>query len=254
MSILSKKVENMRIKSNNINALRTINSYFSQDKKNNLISNANTKDNSKVNSFIKSIVDQKIQMNNMMDKMKIGNVKQKLKLDLEKDKCIKDIRDICTKYDKELSTYKGYSPELDSILSGNIDMVTGTMDFKDVDKHITNVEYSIIHGDSDSLKEYYNKGADKNETFANYMNDSDKIDIDGVMSSNKISDGQKRDIGILEVVKDAYKNLYNIMDRIKAFQKESTERLNQLQKNMTNNIEVLKKQRLKQNDIKKGKL
>lgn len=220
------------------------NNYFT---KNNIsILKTNKKDKSKENSncdsFVKSIFNQKAQMEDMTNKISMDNLKRQLKLGEEKDKCIEGIKKICSKNEKLLSGDKGYSSKLDFILSGNSEMVTQTMDFNEVCKNIGNLEYSVVNNKSEYLKKYYNEGADKKETFYKYMGDDTGINVDEVMSSNKVSDDVKTHVGILESLKDAYGKLYNSMDRIKNFKEESAKRLKELQENMQKNMQNITEQ------------
>lgn len=126
------------------------------------------------------------------------------------------------------------------------------MDYGEVDKYISNLEYAVAYNCMDSLAEYYNKGADKNETLAQYKNDNGGMDINKIMSSDTVSEEVKGKISLLEGLKDCYKNLYDIMDRIKQFQEESAEKLKELQKNMGKSIEDARKQEI--NIISKPRL
>jgi flagellar biosynthesis chaperone FliJ len=171
-------------------------------------------------------------MNDIIDKVKMSDFKQRLQLEDEKNKCIKDIKDTCKQYKDQLASNMGISNEIDDILSGNVEKVTSSMDFNEVSKHIGNLEYSLIHGSRSSLEEYYRNRKDKDQTFAQYMNDNSPIDIDKVMSSKDVSEGIKGQLGLLESLKKQYENLFDIIDRIKKFKEESTEGLKKLQENM----------------------
>lgn len=185
----------MHIKSNTISFLNTNDYYFNQNKQKHSTFNFNSQEkiqkSSNEDSFVKSIFDQKKQMNDLIDKVKINDFKERLQLEDEKNNAIKAIKDYCNTFKDQLGFGKGYSKELDSILSGNVDAVVGTMDYNEVDKHISNLEYAVANNCMDSLAEYYNKGADKNETLAQYQNDNSAMDINKAMSSDTLSEEKK---------------------------------------------------------------
>lgn len=187
------------------------------------------------------ILNQKNEMTDIVNNAKMENIKMGIKLGEEKNSWIKSIKDTCSRYSEQLSVGIGFSSKLDSILLGDVDKVTQEMDFGEVSKNINNLEYSLVHNNSTDLKKYYSEGADQYETFSQYVGDNSQIDINKVMSSDAISDEVKGQVGVLETLKKQYEGLYNTMDKIKDFKKNSNKRIEELQSKMENNIKELNK-------------
>jgi hypothetical protein len=238
-----------------VSVYKKMHEYIIEEKKKNaqLNTTLNSKDKNKKNSnndsFIKNIIDQKAQMNDILDKVNQENFKRRVQLEDEKNEAIKNVKDVCKSNKALFSKDKGYSKELDAILSGNVDEVIDSMDFAEVSKHIGNLEYGVAKGTSEeiikkyqeALKKYYEEGADKKETFAQYMGDSNGLNIDEVMSSKSTSDEVKAHLAALECLKASYKGLYDAIDRIKTFKEESARRVKELKENMEKNIQALGK-------------
>jgi hypothetical protein len=226
---------------------------YDKNKKNTSVIKMDCKDSNikkyQCDSFIKNVFDNKKQMNDIIDKVKMSDFKQRLQLEDEKNKCIIDIKDTCKKYKDQLAPNMGISNELDYILSGNVEKVTSTMDFNEVSKHISNLEYSLIHGSRGALEEYYRNRKDKDQTFAQYMNDNSAMDIEKVMSSEDVSEETKGQLGLLEGLKKQYEYLFDIIDRIKKFKEESTEGLKKLQENMEKCLAETKNQGIMENKL-----
>lgn len=229
----------MKIKNSSINTLMAANNFFTKKSNNVLSLNLKKKKENSAANTMTNILNAKNQMNDIINKTKVEDMKKSAQLEKEKQEYIDDIKDICSKYSDQLSVGLGYSQGLNDIVLGNVDAVTRTMDFNYVSNNISNLEYSIIHSASNSLKQYYSEGDDKKETFSQYMGDNTPLDIDKVMSSNTVSDDIKGQLGALDSLLGGYRSLYKTIDKINEFKQESAQRLAKLQKNMENNIKKI---------------
>lgn len=236
----------MQVRNNNINLFKITNDYITQNKKKamqfKIGKEVGNKKDSGNHNFAKEIIDQKTQMNKILEKTKTEDLKRKMQLSEEKNDCIKNIKELTKDFQPLFKDYKGMSMSLDAILGGNVDTVTGTMSVGDVYKNIGNLEYSIVHGQDAALAKYYKEGADQHETFAQYMGDNSELNIKDILNSKSTPDIVKAKVEALECLKTAYGSLYNIMDKIKSFAEESVKRMEELQKNMQNNINFLSKE------------
>lgn len=230
----------IKIRNGSINTLMATDIFFTKKSNNVLSLNLKKKkENSTANNTMTNILNAKNQMNDIISKTKVEDMKKSAQLEKEKQEYIDDIKDICSKYSDQLSVGLGYSQVLNDIVLGNVDAVTRTMDFNYVSDNISNLEYSLIHSASNSLKQYYSEGDDKKETFSQYMGDNTPLDIDKVMSSNTVSDDIKGELGALDSLLGGYRSLYKTIDKINEFKQESAERLAKLQKNMENNTKKI---------------
>ena len=89
----------------------------------------------------------------------------------------------------------------------------------------------------------------KDQTFAQYMNDNSAMDIEKVMTSKDVSEEIKGQLGLLEGLKKQYEYLFDIIDRIKKFKEESAEGINKLQENMEKFLSETKNQGIMENKL-----
>lgn len=221
------------ISKTSLNKELTINEKMKEKEKNNNKTNTikfNSKDKkSKELNFLTSIVERNKEMQEQITDVKLKDFKHLMKLEDQKNNAIKSIKDLCKNNKDQLSQWNGISPELNDILSGNIDSVLDTMSFNNVNKSISNLEIGVIFDDLDGLKEYYAKGLDSSLSFTAHRKSKGE---ESTFDPKNLSDYKKGAYDLLETLKDSYKDLFRINDAIKDFKKDSKERLEEMQKNM----------------------
>lgn len=218
---------------------------------------------SKKKNAASQLIDSKKFIEQQMANVKMIRDKQMEFLQKSREEAVKNIQDICEKYTDEFKNFRGMSADLFAILGGDVDYVTQNMQLKDVYDNLTNVQVSLITGNNDLMKEYYASGANKTQTFKDYLlkhgSQEDRDKLAAVMEGDSIdiekinNDYTKSLCNIIDLLKGAYESVFSIDESIEKCQKDTEEQLKKLGENLKRLNDNLSKNNEALKDFKEKK-
>lgn len=218
----------MKILNNNNNNI-LFSTKFSISK--NLFINKNKKLNNKFNQsdFINTFIKKNQEMQDTINNVKLNNYKTLMNLEDQRNTISTNIKDFCEKNKDSFSQFMGINANTDQILSGNTDLILQNMSYSDVTKGIGNLQTAVAFDDLSELKKYYSTNLDSYMTFAQYRESNGET---STFDRNTLT-GKKGDLySLLDILKNAYKDLFNANDAIKNYMKSSDQQIEEMKKNM----------------------